>query len=71
MRIADEESGLEFLDFKIKYVNGKLFIDVYSRPTNSFTYVMLSTCYRIKKQKMPQGISLRLRGIDDKTEEYD
>ena len=45
MQIADE-NGLEFLDLKLKMnENNKMIIDVFSKPTNSFTYVMPSTCY--------------------------
>ena len=40
MQIADEINGLEFLDLKIKCLNGKISVDVYSKPTNSFTYVL-------------------------------
>ena len=48
MQIADDVNGLEFLDLKIKCLNGKLSADVYSKSTNRFTYVMPSTCYPIK-----------------------
>ena len=45
MQIADE-NGLEFLDLKLKMnEKNKITIDVFSKPTNSFTYVMPSTCY--------------------------
>ena len=58
--------GLEFL------LNGKLSLDVYSKPTNSFTYVMASTCYPMKNiNKVPQRIALRLRRIYDTTEKYE
>ena len=36
---AAEDDGLEFLDLKLKMVNGKISVDVFSKPTNSFTYV--------------------------------
>ena len=42
MQTADDVNGLEFLDLKITCLNGKLSVDVYSKPTNSFTYVMPS-----------------------------
>ena len=48
MQNADDVNGLEFLDLKIKCLNGKLSADVYSKSTNRFTYVMPSTCYPIK-----------------------
>ena len=72
MQIADDGNGLEFLDLKITCLNGKLSVDVYSEPTNSFTYVMPSTCYPMKNiNKVPQGIALRLRRICDTTEKYE
>ena len=37
MQIADDVNELEFLDLKITCLNGKLSVDVYSKPTNSFT----------------------------------
>ena len=40
IQIADEVNGLEFLDLKIKCLNGKLSVYVYSKTTNSFSYVM-------------------------------
>ena len=72
MQIADEVNGLEFLDLKIKCLNGKLLADLYSKLTNSFTYVLPSTCYPMKNiNKVPQGIALRLRRICDTTEKYE
>ena len=56
MQNADDINGLEFLDLKIKCLNGKLSVDVYSKPTNSFTYVMPSRYYPMKNiNKVPQG----------------
>ena len=69
MQIADDVNRIEFLDLKITCLNGKLSVDVYSKPTNSFTYVRPSTCYPMKNiNKVPQGIALRLRRICDTTE---
>ena len=48
MQIVDDVNGLEFLDLKTKCLNDKLSVDVYSKPTNSFTYIMPSTCYPVK-----------------------
>ena len=72
MQITDDVNGLELLDLKITCLNDKLSVDVYSRHTNSFTYVMPSTCYPMKNiNKVPQGIALRLRRICDTTEKYE
>ena len=37
--------GLEFLDLNPKMTNGKISVDAFSKPTNSFTYVLPTTCY--------------------------
>ena len=72
MQIADDINGLEFLDLKIRYLDDKLSVEVYSIPTNSFAYVMLPTCYPMKNiNKVPQGIALRLRRICHITENYE
>ena len=51
MKISNEVNGLEFVDLKMTCLNGKLSLDVCSKPTNTFTYVMPSTCYPIKKHQ--------------------
>ena len=44
---------------------------MYSKPTNSFTYVLLSTCYPFKNiRNVPKGFALRLRGICNTNEKY-
>ena len=44
--------------------NNKITIDVFSKPTNSFTYVMPSTCYPSNNiNNVPRGIALRLKRI--------
>ena len=68
MQIADEVNELEFLDLKIKCLNGKLSVYVYSKPQNSFTSILPSTCYPMK---VPQGIILRLWRIGDSAEKYE
>ena len=46
MSVANE-SLLEFLDL-ILYLDerNKICVDVFAKPTNSFTYVLPSTCYQ-------------------------
>ena len=54
IQIADDVNGLEIFDLKIKWLNGKLSVDVYSKPTNSFSYVMPSMWYPMKNiNKVP------------------
>ena len=68
---AAGDDGLEFLDLKLKMVNGKISVDVFSKPTNSFTYVLPSTCYPNRNiRNVPKGIALRLRRICDSDEKY-
>ena len=41
-------------------------MDVFSKPTNSFTYVMSSTCFHKRNiKKVPEGVALWLRQICD------
>ena len=66
VKIADQEKCLEFLNLRIKSVKGKLSVDVFSEPTNSFTYVKPTTCYPRKNiNNVPRGIALILRWICD------
>ena len=45
---------------------------MYAKPTNSFTYVLPSTCYPLKSiNKVPKGIALILRRICDSDEKFD
>ena len=61
MEMADQEKGLEFLDLTIKCVEGKLSVDIFAKPTNSFIYVNPFTYYARKKiDHVPHGIALRL-----------
>ena len=49
----------------------KTTVDVYSKPTNSFTYVDPKTCYPSRDiNKIPEGIALSLRRICDSDEKY-
>ena len=62
MSIANNNSVSEFLDLSL-HINehNKICVDVYAKPTNSFTYVLPSTCYPKKSiNKVPKGIALRL-----------
>ena len=72
MQIEDEKNGLEFLDLKIKFLNAKLPVNVYSKATNSFICVIPSTCYPLKNiKKVPEGITVRLRRICNTAEKYE
>ena len=72
MEIADQEKCLEFLNLRIKCLEGRLSVDVFAKPTNSFTYVKPSTCYPLKNiNNVPRGIALRLRRICDTDEKFE
>ena len=73
MSIANNDSILEFLDLSL-HINehNKICVDVYAKPTNSFTYVLPSTCYPKKSiNKVPKGIALRLRRTRNSDEKFD
>ena len=71
MEVAGE-NGLEFLDLKLKIVEGKIKVDVYAKPTNSFSYTTPSTCYpKNNICNIPKGIALRLRRICDDDDTFD
>ena len=64
--VVDQERGLEFLDCRIKCVEGNLSVDIFAKPTKSFTYVKPLTCYpRGNINNAPRGIALRLCRIFD------
>ena len=71
MEVAGE-NGLEFLDLKLKIVEGKIKVDVYAKPTNSFSYTKPSTCFpKNNICNIPKGIALRLRRICDDDDTFD
>ena len=68
MSLANNNSILDFLDLSL-HINedNKICVDVYVKPTNSFTYVLASTCYPKKSiNKVPKGIALRICDSDEK-----
>ena len=69
---AAGDDGLEFLDLKLRMVNGKISVNVFSKPTNSFTYVLPSTSYPNRNiRNIPKDTVIRLRRICDSDEKYD
>ena len=51
--------------------NRKIIVDVFSKPTNSFTYVMSSTWYPTNNiSNVPREIALRLKRICDSDEKF-
>ena len=71
MEIA--EDSLEFLDLKLKFdIETKhISVDVFSKTTDSFTYVLPSTCFpKSSIENIPKGVALRLRRICDSDEKF-
>ena len=71
MEIA--EDSLEFLDFKLKFdIETKhISVDVFFKTTDSFTYVLPSTCFpKSSIENIPKGVALRLRRICDSDEKF-
>ena len=64
MEVAKEI--LEFLDLQLKFnkVSKLISVDIFSKATNGFTYVLLSTCFpKPNIENIPKGVALRLRRI--------
>ena len=71
MEVAEPGNYFEFLDLKLKWENDKIMVDVHSKPTNSFTYVLLTTYYPRKSiNNIPYSAALRLRRICDSDEKF-
>ena len=66
MEVAEPGNYLEILDLILKWENDEITVYVHSKPTNSFTYVLPTTCYpRKSRNNIPHVIALRLRRICD------
>ena len=71
MQVQDED-GIEFLDLKFKLKNSKIAVEVFAKPTNSFIFVLPTSCYPRKSiNNIPRGIALRLRRICVTDEKFD
>ena len=72
MYVANE-SVLEFLDLSLdKTEQNKFCVDVYVKLTNSFTYVLPSTCYPKRNiTNIPKSVALRLGRICHSDEKFD
>ena len=63
------DTGLQFLDLKLKINEGKIRVDVYAKSTNRFSYTTPNTCYpKNNICNIPRSITLRLRRICDDNE---
>ena len=65
------ESVLEFLELH-KHEQNKICVDVFAKPTNSFTYVLPSNCCRKKNMNnVPKGTALNFRRICSTDEKFE
>ena len=73
LKSVANESVPELLDLTL-HINeqNKICVDVYVKATNSFTYVLPSTCYPKRNiNNIPKSIALRLRRICNSDEKLD
>ena len=72
MEVAN--NSLEFLDLKLMFdkESKKISVDVFSKATNSFTYVLPNTCFpKSNIENISKGVALRLRRICDSDKEFE
>ena len=65
---------LEFLDVKLKFdkESKHIFVYVFAKDTNSFIYVLPSTCFPNNNiENIPKRVTLRLRRIFDAEEKFE
>ena len=65
---------LEFLDLKLKFdkESKQIYADVFAKDTDSFTYVLPSTCFpKNNIEDIPEGVSLCLRRTCDSGEKLE
>ena len=64
---------LEFLDLKLKFDKEykRISVDILSKATNGFRYVLASTCFpKNSIENVPKGVALRLRRICDSENKF-
>ena len=65
---------LEFLDLRLKFdkESKQISVDVFAKDTDSFTYVLPSTCFpKNNIENIPKGVAVRLRRICDSNEKFE
>ena len=65
---------LEFLDLKLRFdkESKQISVDVFAKDTNSFTYVLPSTCFlKNNIESIPKGVVSCLRRICDSDEKFE
>ena len=65
------DTGLEFLNLKLKINEGKIRVDIFAKSTNSLSYTTPNTYYpKSNICNISRGIALRLRKICDDDENF-
>ena len=65
---------LELLDLKLKFhkESKQISVDVFAKDTDSFTYVLPSTCFTKNNiENIPKGAALHLRRICDSDKKFE
>ena len=65
---------LELLDLQLKFdkVSKLISVEIFSKATKSFTYVLPSTCFpKTNIENIPKGVALRLRRIYDSDNKFE
>ena len=66
------ETEVSFLDTKVKITDGKIFTDLYSKPTDSHSYLMYDSAHPQRcKDSIPYGQFLRVRRICSHDTDFD
>ena len=57
-------TGLKLLDLKLKIFEGKIRVDIFAKPTNTFSYTTPNTYHSMKNiWNIPKGVALKLDAI--------
>ena len=65
---------LKFLDLRLKFdkESKRISVDIFSKATNSFTYVLSSTYFpKSNIENIPKGVALHLRRICDSDSKFE
>ena len=68
------KASLEFLDLKLIFdkESKEISVDVFSKATNSFTYVLPNTCFpKGNVENIPKGVAWRVRRICDSDDKFE
>ena len=62
---------IEVIENELRYLDSKLTLKVYSKPTNSHSYLQADSYHHLPSVlRIPKGVALRLRRICSTDEDY-